>query len=184
MKKLLSGILASALAASMAFADIAVANAMAPMVTPAVPAATQTQDVQQVDDIWRQGRYWRNMQRRGDRQWRGDRRWRGDGHWNGRRDFARRDWRARNHNYRYWNGHRGYRHWRRGYREYNGWWFPLAAFTAGAVISGALNDGTPVYRGGNRHVQWCYNRYRSYRASDNTFQPYNGPRRQCYSPYR
>ncbi|MGV3652562.1 MAG: BA14K family protein, partial [Devosia sp.] len=26
-------------------------------------------------------------------------------------------------------------------------------------------------------------RYRSYRASDNTFQPYNGPRQQCVSPY-
>jgi hypothetical protein len=33
------------------------------------------------------------------------------------------------------------------------------------------------------HVRWCYNRYRSYRAADNTFQPYNGPRQQCYSPY-
>ena len=33
------------------------------------------------------------------------------------------------------------------------------------------------------HVQWCYDRYRSYRAWDNTFQPYNGPRQQCWSPY-
>lgn len=33
------------------------------------------------------------------------------------------------------------------------------------------------------HVNWCYNRYRSYRAVDNSFQPYNGPRRQCISPY-
>jgi hypothetical protein len=41
----------------------------------------------------------------------------------------------------------------------------------------------PVYRGGNPHVRWCYNRYRSYRAYDNTFQPNYGPRRQCYSPY-
>lgn len=42
----------------------------------------------------------------------------------------------------------------------------------------------PVYRGGgNAHVRWCYNRYRSYRAYDNTFQPNYGPRRQCYSPY-
>lgn len=44
----------------------------------------------------------------------------------------------------------------------------------------------PVYRArpvGNAHVTWCYERYRSYRAYDNTFQPYNGPRRQCRSPY-
>ncbi|WP_084032840.1 BA14K family protein [Chelativorans sp. J32] len=33
------------------------------------------------------------------------------------------------------------------------------------------------------HVNWCYARYRSYRASDNSFQPYNGPRRACVSPY-
>ncbi|MBA8843746.1 hypothetical protein HD884_003653 [Ochrobactrum intermedium] len=35
----------------------------------------------------------------------------------------------------------------------------------------------------NAHVRWCYNRFRSYRSWDNTFQPYNGPRRQCFSPY-
>ncbi|MBV2142336.1 BA14K family protein [Falsochrobactrum sp. TDYN1] len=40
-----------------------------------------------------------------------------------------------------------------------------------------------AYRRGNAHVRWCYNRYRSYRAYDNTYQPYNGPRRQCYSPF-
>lgn len=36
---------------------------------------------------------------------------------------------------------------------------------------------------GGGHVQWCYARYRSYRAYDNTYQPYHGPRRPCYSPY-
>ena len=41
----------------------------------------------------------------------------------------------------------------------------------------------PAYGLGPAHVNWCYSRYRSYRASDNTFQPYNGPRRPCYSPY-
>jgi BA14K-like protein len=33
------------------------------------------------------------------------------------------------------------------------------------------------------HLGWCTGAYRSYRASDNTFQPYQGPRRQCDSPY-
>lgn len=33
------------------------------------------------------------------------------------------------------------------------------------------------------HIRWCYNRYRSYSVYTNTFQPYNGPRRQCWSPY-
>lgn len=37
---------------------------------------------------------------------------------------------------------------------------------------------------GDAHVRWCHARYRSYRAWDNTFQPYHGPRLQCRSPYR
>ncbi|WP_113542585.1 BA14K family protein [Rhizobium leguminosarum] len=40
-----------------------------------------------------------------------------------------------------------------------------------------------AYYGGNGHTSWCYARYRSYRAYDDTFQPYNGPRRACVSPY-
>ncbi|MEY9559469.1 BA14K family protein [Sinorhizobium fredii] len=40
-----------------------------------------------------------------------------------------------------------------------------------------------AYYGGNAHTRWCYGRYRSYRAYDNTFQPYYGPRRACVSPY-
>lgn len=33
------------------------------------------------------------------------------------------------------------------------------------------------------HVDWCLMRYRSYRAEDNTYQPYSGPRQDCVSPY-
>lgn len=40
-----------------------------------------------------------------------------------------------------------------------------------------------VYGGGSAHVRWCYARYRSYRAYDDTFQPYYGPRQACVSPY-
>ena len=83
---------------------------------------------------------------------------------------------------RKWRGHRGYRHQRRGYRRHSdGWWYPLAAFSAGAIIGGAIASQPRV--SGNSHVEWCYDRYRSYRASDDTFQPYNGPRQQCRSPY-
>ncbi|TGT91573.1 MULTISPECIES: BA14K family protein [unclassified Mesorhizobium] len=83
----------------------------------------------------------------------------------------------------YWNGHRGYREYRRGYRRHGDYWFPLAAFATGALITGAIvNENNRVYEG-NAHVQWCYDHYRSYRASDNTFQPNNGPRRECRSPY-
>jgi len=41
-----------------------------------------------------------------------------------------------------------------------------------------------VIRLSEAHVQWCYDRYRSYRAYDNTYNPgKKRPRQQCYSPY-
>ena len=40
-----------------------------------------------------------------------------------------------------------------------------------------------TYAPSRAHVNWCYNRYRSYDALSNSFQPYNGPRRRCVSPY-
>lgn len=83
---------------------------------------------------------------------------------------------------RYWNDDWRYRrHYRPYVRRpvYSGFYFGL---------------GVPAYRyyapprryyrsGGSAHVAWCYDRYRSYRAWDNTYQPYHGPRRQCWSPY-
>lgn len=36
---------------------------------------------------------------------------------------------------------------------------------------------------GDRHIAYCSNRYRTYRVSDNTFQPNHGPRRACVSPF-
>jgi hypothetical protein len=84
----------------------------------------------------------------------------------------------------YYRGYRGYRDRRAGYRYHNGYWFPAAAFLAGALATGAIVDANRNRASaGSLHVEWCYNRYRSYRASDNTFQPNSGPRRQCVSPY-
>lgn len=88
----------------------------------------------------------------------------------------------------YWNGYHGYQYARPGYRYYDGWWYPLAAFGVGAAIGSMAAQPSYNYNsyGGGysaSHYQWCENRYRSYRASDNTFQPNNGPRRQCTSPY-
>ncbi|MEM5582149.1 BA14K family protein [Roseibium sp. AS2] len=97
----------------------------------------------------------------------------------------------------YHNGHRGYRKPRKGYRQHNGWWFPPAAFSLRFAPT-HRNTGPryvpghgPDPRHGRRqargltpaHYQWCNQRYRSYRSADNTFQPYNGPRRACVSPY-
>ena len=82
---------------------------------------------------------------------------------------------------RRWHGHRGYRDHRPGYRRHSdGWWYPLAAFGLGAAIGGAISNDRQI---GGSHVNWCVNRYRSYRAYDNTFQPNYGPRRKCVSPY-
>jgi len=79
-----------------------------------------------------------------------------------------------------WRGHRGSRNWRPGYRRHsNGWWFPLAAFGALAAGAAAANAGHLP----SAHYAWCDDRYRSYDADSDTFQPYNGPRRRCNSPY-
>lgn len=70
----------------------------------------------------------------------------------------------------------------------------IVPFALGAIVGGAIASPgyaspyyerrvVPGYSGGSAHVRWCYNRYRSYRAWDNTFQPYHGPRQQCWSPY-
>lgn len=33
------------------------------------------------------------------------------------------------------------------------------------------------------HLEWCSDRYRSYRADDNSYTTYSGGRRECVSPY-
>ena len=82
----------------------------------------------------------------------------------------------------WYNGHRGYKHYRKGYREHNGFWFPAGAFLAGALITGAIiNDGNR--RGVNSHEEWCYNHYRTYNARTNTYHVGGGLYRECYSPY-
>ncbi|TIS61478.1 MAG: BA14K family protein [Mesorhizobium sp.] len=160
MKKIVSGLLAATLSVSFAAAAAVPANAAQIYVPQAAPASSDIQNIEA---------------RNGDLQWR-HRNWRGNRDFG--RNFARRDGGV------WWNGHRGYREYRRGYRRHGDYWFPLAAFATGALITGAIiNNQNRVYRGGDAHVQWCYDRYRSYRASDNTFQPYNGPRQQCISPY-
>lgn len=163
MRRLWSTLCAGALAASIGFTAVLPTEA-APVFVPrasAIDAAgtVQNGDVQNVAER----RYIRRYDRRHDRRY--DRR-----HWDGDR-------------HGYYNGHRGYRYYRPGYRRHGDFWFPASAFIAGALITGAIANSPTRYSGGNAHVRWCYERYRSYRASDNTYQPYNGPRRQCYSPY-
>ena len=69
--------------------------------------------------------------------------------------------------------------WRRG------WGGPAVGLgILGGVAAGAIVGSAIANNGGNSaHVQWCEATYHSYRAYDNTFQPYNGPRQLCVSPY-
>ncbi|WP_370633343.1 BA14K family protein [Nitratireductor sp. B36] len=41
----------------------------------------------------------------------------------------------------------------------------------------------PSHNARAAHLAWCGGKYRSFRASDNTFQPHRGPRKRCVSPY-
>lgn len=159
---------AVAMSALFAFTPVVPAGAM-PLASRNVQTPAQA-DVQLVrNNEWREGAD-------AQRLWRGNRHWRGD--------RGNRNWRAdRGYRRGWYGGHRGYRYARPGYRQHNGYWFPLAAFGAGAIIGGAIANDRG-YVGGGSHVNWCANRYRSYRAYDNTYQPYGGPRRQCMSPYR
>lgn len=163
--KLLNGICAAGLAATFAVTGLAPANA-APTF---VPQTTTTQsDVVQIQD----GARWKKSG-----NWNGNKNWNGNNNRNG-------NWNGGNNKSGWYNGHRGYRYKRPGYRYNNGLWFPAGAFVAGAIIGGAIANGNNYNNGGgSTHVQWCYDRYRSYRASDNTFQPNNGPRQQCRGPY-
>ncbi|WP_306119165.1 MULTISPECIES: BA14K family protein [unclassified Roseitalea] len=93
----------------------------------------------------------------------------------------------------YLNGHRGYKYKRSGYRHYKGYWYPPRAF----VVIGPDHRRHVYVRRYHRphkvrpriidlnraHYRWCDAKYRSYRASDNSFQPYHGPRKPCISPY-
>ncbi|MDO1581243.1 BA14K family protein [Rhizobium oryzicola] len=151
------------LSAAMLTASILPSQAM-PMISAPAPAVPSG-DVVQVQ-------YWRHYG--------GPGYWRGGGYYRPS-PYARPGW---------YGGYRGYRYERPGYRYHNGFWFPLAAFGAGAIIGGAIASEpryvapAPRAAGVNpQHYQYCAARYRSYDAYSNTFQPYNGPRQQCYSPY-
>jgi hypothetical protein len=165
MNKILSALCATALTASVAVTGAFPANA-APAYVPKA-AAVEHSDVVQVQDF-----RWKKRRGTGNKQF-----FRND-------NFRRNNWDGPK--YGWYKGYKGYPY-RRHYndRYHNGLWFPAGAFIAGAIIGGAIANSNSYYRGGggSAHVEWCYDRYRSYRAYDNTFQPYNGPRQQCYSPY-
>lgn len=59
----------------------------------------------------------------------------------------------------------------------------VGGIIAGAAIANAakgrnVNNGPYV-----NHVNWCYNRYRSYQEQTNSFMSNSGRRKPCVSPY-
>lgn len=51
------------------------------------------------------------------------------------------------------------------------------------LVTGAITGSADTVYDNAPHVEWCRNRYNSYRAYDNTYQPYNGRRRRCQPPF-
>ncbi len=101
---------------------------------------------------------------------------------NNRHNWNRHSWRG--HDRRYYRRDR-YRPWRYDNDYYRGTYAGaiIGGLAAGAILGGIVNAQPRRSYAGNSHTSWCYNRYRSYRAYDNTYQPYNGSRRQCVSPF-
>ena len=80
------------------------------------------------------------------------------------------------------NVHR--RHYRHRHHRRNNRGNVAAGIIGGIIIGGIIaNSARRSAERDELHLDWCYDRYRSYRARDNTYQPYEGPRRQCRSPY-
>ncbi|SFO25266.1 BA14K-like protein [Mesorhizobium sp. NFR06] len=195
MKPLLSS-LGSGLVALGLMTGQAAPSIAGPILQPDLSVATSTAapTIIPVRDSWAGGNNyspqmydWR-WRRGGD--WRGrDFRWRG-GDFRGRhfsRDWDGGDWR--------WRHHRHHRHFDSGAAALLGLGLGLGlgSLAYNNYYDPYYYDAYPRYyqprriyrteRLSRAHVQWCYDRYRSYRAWDNTFQPNYGPRRQCISPY-
>lgn len=81
---------------------------------------------------------------------------------------------------RHWQRHRRNHHYRRHWRPRSGVYlnFGVLPRYEYRVAPRRRYRALP-----SAHVRWCQDRYRSYRVRDNSWQPYNGSRRQCRSPY-
>lgn len=70
----------------------------------------------------------------------------------------------------------------------------IGGLAAGALVLGAIEAERQrererlyrereIYYDDDAHIAWCLQRYRSYDVYSDTYQPYQGPRRLCISPY-
>ncbi|BAV46090.1 hypothetical protein MesoLj113a_38180 [Mesorhizobium sp. 113-1-2] len=189
MNSLFSSTIKSGLIALGIVSGITAPSAAGPILQPdlSIPTSTAAPTITPVREEWAGGN---------NREFNNDWRWRRH---DGRRNWNRGNWDRGNWNRGNWNGGDDWR-WRHGRRHYHGGYDDGAAAILGLGLGLGLGSmynnynnydyyAPPprrYYRAGrlsNAHVRWCYSRYRSYRAWDNTFQPYNGPRQQCWSPY-
>jgi hypothetical protein len=186
MNSLFSSTVKSGLMALGIISGITAQSVAGPILQPnlSVPANTAAPTIMPVRDGWAGGNDIQNA----DRWWR---RQGQAGNWNNG------NWNNDNWNRGNWNRGDDWR-WRHGRRHFRGGYYNDDAGAAilglglglglGSMYNNYYEPAPRRYyrtqRVSSAHVQWCYNRYRSYHAYDNTFQPYNGPRQQCYSPYR
>ncbi len=89
-------------------------------------------------------------------------------------------WNRRNHGDRYRYRSDRHRHYRDGYYYSTPWWLLTAPLVIGTTYSSRHYRDRDY---GDRHTQWCYDRYRSYNARYNTWVSYDGSVHECNSPY-
>ena len=71
------------------------------------------------------------------------------------------------------------RHFHNGYYYETPWW-TLPLIIGGAIAADNFDNGGGY---GNRHVEWCFDHYRSYNPRTNTWVAYSGQVNRCNSPY-
>lgn len=91
------------------------------------------------------------------------------------------------------NRHQPPRHGQRHGHRRNDNLVPLiGGLAAGAIILGIEADRArererrrerEIYYDDDDHIAWCLDRYRSYDIRSDSYQPFEGPRRRCISPY-
>ena len=80
------------------------------------------------------------------------------------------------------------RHFHGGYYYETPWW-TLPLIIGGSVAANNYDDDYDDYGDdydgnyGSRHVEWCFDRYRSYNPRNNTWVSYSGNTNECNSPY-
>jgi hypothetical protein len=100
-------------------------------------------------------------------------------------DRRARSYDRRRHGQRYSRPRAGHRHHYRGHYYASPWWLAAPAIGLGLGLAITPQYGHSYgYSGGRTaHVQWCYNRFRSYNAATDSYLGYDGRYHRCNSPY-